>query len=145
VLATTEQGQPAIISARFGEGKTILAGTYLGMASYPEVSPENDKFFINLIKWAGIERPFTSSHDGRTTSQVEVRLKENSNSTLVFVINHSETTEEIEVNLKINRDGDYRIRDVIGDTTEQKKSSGQMLRLKTSLERKQVRVWEVTL
>ena len=42
VLATTSEGDPAIISSQYGKGEAILAGTYLGMANFSEIVPNND-------------------------------------------------------------------------------------------------------
>ncbi len=45
-------------------------------------------FFINLLNWANIKRPFTTSLDGRVSNQVEVRLQDTKDGYLVFIINH---------------------------------------------------------
>jgi beta-galactosidase len=144
ILATTEQGQPAVVSTRFGKGEAMLAGSYLGMANFPDVDPINDRFFTNLLKWAKIERPFSTSLDGRTTSQVEVRLQENSKGYVVFVINHSSEEEVIDIDLKITRNINFRIRDVINDTEELRNGANNLLRLNTTLEGKHVKVWEIS-
>jgi beta-galactosidase len=143
ILAATEMGQPVIVSTHYGNGEAMLAGSYLGMANFPDVEPNNDKFFINLLHWAKIERPFTTSLDGRISNQVEVRLQENNNGYLVFVINFSDTSEAIDISLKISKEGDYRIRDVLEETVEKQKSEGNVLKLHTRLESKKVRVWEI--
>jgi beta-galactosidase len=144
ILATTEQGQPAVVSTWFGKGEAMLAGSYLGMANFPDVDPINDRFFTNLLKWAKIERPFSTSLDGRTTSQVEVRLQENSKGYVVFVINHSSEEEVIDIDLKITRNINFRIRDVINDTEELRNGANNLLRLNTTLEGKHVKVWEIS-
>lgn len=144
VLATTPQGQPAIVASRYGKGNAMLAGTYLGMASFPEPDLFNDRFFVNLADWAKIDRPFTTSLDGRRSSQVEVRLQENSRGYLMFIINHSDSLEEIEIDLKVPASGNYTLRDVIADTRTRQRSSGNTLKLKTRIDRKQVFVWEIT-
>ena len=144
ILATSEQGQPCIVSTHYGKGEAMLAGSYLGMANFPEVEPNNDIFFTNLLKWAMIERPFTTSLDGRTSSQVEVRLQDNPNGYVVFVINHSNGTEEISIDLKVKNNVSYKIKDLISNTEASQKGANNLLKLSTSLERKQVRVWEIT-
>jgi beta-galactosidase len=144
VLAVTEQGQAAIVCSGYGKGQAMLVGSYLGMANFPEVDAKNDLFFINLLKWAKIERPFVSSSDGRTSSQVEVRLLENSNGYLLFVINHSDNSEETSIDLKVKQNGNYTIRDVINDSESLKRASSLVLNLNTSLDKKQVRIWEIS-
>jgi beta-galactosidase len=144
VLAVTSGGQPAVVSTRHGKGEAMLAGTYLGMANFPDVDPVNDLFFINLLNWAKIERPFTTTVDGRTSSQVEVRLQENKKGYLLFIINHSEKREEIEIDLKIRTNGNYIIRDVINETVSRQRGSGNILQIKAGIDRKQVFVYEIT-
>jgi beta-galactosidase len=143
VLATSEQGQPAVVSTHFGKGEAMLAGSYFGMASYPDVDANNDIFFTNLLKWAKIERPFTTSLDGRSKSQVEVRLQDSPGGYMLFVINHSNETENIAIDLKVRNNGNFKIRDLISNSETSQKSSVNLLNLKTSLEKKQVRVWEI--
>jgi beta-galactosidase len=143
VLATTPQGQPAIVSNSFGKGEAMLAGTYLGMANFPEPDLFNDRFFANLVEWAKIERPFTTSLDGRRSSQVEVRLQENRMGYILFIINHSDREEEIEIELKTSAGGHFIIRDIINESETRQRSSGNLLKLKTKIERKQVFVWAI--
>ena len=144
VLAITSGGQPSVVSTRYGKGEAMLAGTYLGMANFPDVDPVNDLFFINLLNWAKIERPFTTTLDGRTSSQVEVRLQEKNKGYLLFIINHSEKREEIEIDLKIRTNGSYIIRDVINETETRQKGSGNLLKIKAGIGSKQVFVYEIT-
>ena len=143
VLAQTEEGQPAVVVSRFGSGEAMLIGSYLGMAGYPEVDPINDRFFTNLINWARIKRPYTSSLDGRTSNQLEVRLQENQNGYLLFVINHSEKKESFDVDLQVSN-GNYHVRDVIRNMTIKQASKDQVLKLTSEIDRKQVIIWEIT-
>jgi beta-galactosidase len=143
VLATTPQGQPAIVSNSFGKGQAMLAGTYLGMANFPEPDLFNDRFLANLVEWAKIERPFTTSLDGRRSSQVEVRLQENRKGYILFIINHSDREEEIEIELKTSAGGHFIIRDIINETETRQRSSGNLLKLKSKIDRKQVFVWAI--
>lgn len=145
VLAKTEQGQPAIVNSVYGKGEAMLVGSYLGMANFPDVNPANDRFFINLIRWAGIKRPFTTSLDGRTSAQVEVRLQENRNGQLLFIINHSDSAEELDVNLTVDKNGYYKFREIIAGNQVTLKSINNNLKIETKINRKQVQVWEITL
>lgn len=145
VLATTEQGQPAIVNSVYGKGEAMLVGSYLGMANFPDVNPVNDRFFTNLIGWAGIKRPFTTSLDGRTSAQVEVRLQENRNGQLLFIINHSDSAEELDVNLTVDKNGNYKFREIIAGNQLTLKSENNNLKIGTKIDRKQVQVWKITL
>ncbi len=143
ILARLKDGNPALVSSKYGEGEAMLVGSYLGFANHPNPVSMNEKFFLNLVDWAGIERPFTTSHDGNTDSPVEVRLQENSNGYILFVINHSETDEDVSVDLRVKEDGTYSLREVITDEESTLQSENQQLTINTSIERKNVRVIEI--
>jgi len=142
-LAVDDLGQPVLVSSRYGNGQAMLAGTYLGMGNFPEVDPLNDIFMTNLIDWAGVERPFTTSHDGKTSGQVEVRLQHDNHGSLLFVINHSDATEEVVIDLRVGKDGTYRVREVITETASRVAAKDGVLQLSTRIGPKQVVVWEV--
>ncbi len=143
ILATTGQGQPAIVSARYGKGESMLVGTYMGMANFQKFNPDNDRFFVNLLNWAKIKRPFTTSVDGRTSDQVEVRLEDTTNGYLVFIINHSANSEEVNIKLNLSSNGVYILRDVINETRREVSGSGNTLDINTHIDSKEVHVIEV--
>lgn len=143
VLAVTEQGEPAIVAARYGKGESMLAGTYLGMANFQEIKPETDRFFVNLLNWAKIKRPFTTSHDGRVANQVEVRLQDIKNGYLVFIINHSANGEDVNIKLNTKANGEYTFRDVINGERKKIGASGNELTINARVDSKNVRVIEL--
>jgi beta-galactosidase len=144
ILATTEQGQPSIVSTRYGKGESMLVGTYMGMANFRKINPWNEKFFINLLNWANIKRPFTTSLDGRTSDQVEVRLQDTKDGYLVFIINHSTSSEEIDIKLNMSSNGVYTLRDIINETQKKAQCSDNTLNIYTHIDSKDVHVIEVT-
>ena len=143
VLATTSEGDPAIVSSNYGKGEAMLAGSYLGMANFSEIVPNNDKFFINLLDWAKIERPFITSQDGKSSDQVEVRLQNTDNGYILFLINHSFNNEKIDIDLKVNSDGNFLVRDVINGKSEKIKSSGNILKLNLLANSRNAGVFEI--
>ncbi len=143
ILARLDDGQPALTSAKFGNGEAMLVGSYLGMANHPNPVAGNEQFFMNLVDWAGIERPFTSSHDGNTESYVEVRLQENENGFALFLINHSNSVEDVSVQLRTPQNGNHRVRDVIAETERRVRARNNILSLETRIDAKQVTVWEI--
>ncbi|HHU41018.1 MAG TPA: hypothetical protein GXZ44_01790, partial [Fermentimonas caenicola] len=133
----------AIISSPYGKGEAILAGTYLGMANFSEIVPNNDKFFLNLLNWAKIERPFTTSEDGRSSNQIEVRLQDSDKGYLLFLINHSVNNETIEIDLKVDYDGIFTLRDVINEESKNINSRGNILKLNLSVNSRNASVFEI--
>jgi beta-galactosidase len=113
VLAKLDDGNAAIVSAKYGKGEAILVGTYLGMANHPDPDLNNEAFFMNLLNWAGIDRPFLTSHDGNKEAQVEVRLQNNARGFVLYIINHSDTVEEVKIDLSTGQNKNYRVRDLI--------------------------------
>jgi beta-galactosidase len=143
ILALLEDGNPALVSSRYGEGEAMLVGSFLGFANHPDPQPANEAFFMNLLNWADIERPFTTSHDGNNATPVEVRLQENDNDYILYIINHSSATENVTVDLRVREDGDYSLRDIIHDTEKSQKSESNNLRIVTEIEAKHVRVLHI--
>lgn len=144
VLATNDQGQPAVVCTQYGKGESMLVGTYMGMANFQEFNPSNDQFFVNLLNWAKIERPFITSLDGRTCNQVEVRLQNTKNSYLLFIINHSANREEIDIELNMVSNGVYTLRDILSETQREVQCSNNKLNINAHIESKDVHVFEIT-
>jgi beta-galactosidase len=143
VIAELEDGLPAIVSSQYGMGETILVGSYLGMAGHPEAVETNDRFYLSLLDWAKIDRPFTTSHDGNRSQPVEVRLQENSDGYLVFVINHSTGTEDVTVTLQVSEDGSYAVKEIISGAMQDVTARDHKLTLTTSVASKHVHVWSI--
>ncbi|HBX45091.1 beta-galactosidase [Limibacterium fermenti] len=143
VLATNEQGQPAIVSTRYGKGESMLVGTYMGMANFQKFNPDNDRFFVQLLNWANIKRPFTTSLDGRSSDQVEVRLQDTKDGYLVFIINHSANSEKIDIELNVKSDGIYNLRNVINEIQKKVQSSSNKLNFTANIDSKDVHVIEI--
>ncbi|MFO7924552.1 MAG: beta-galactosidase [Bacteroidales bacterium] len=144
ILARLENGNPAIVSSKYGNGEAILAGSYLGMANHPDPVPENEEFFMNLLNWARVDRPFISSHDGNKENYVEVRLQENEGGFVLYLINHSNSIEKITVELKTPHNASHRIRDVIMDIERRIRAKNNILTLETTLDAKQVKVLDIS-
>jgi len=140
VLATLEDGNPALVSTHFGDGEAMLIGSFLGYANHPEPQPVNEKFFVNLLDWAQIDRPFTTSHDGKTETPVEVRLQESNDGYILFVINHSDTDENISIDLSVKEDGTYSLREIISGEESELQSENNRLLIEEKVDAKHVKV-----
>jgi beta-galactosidase len=143
ILARLEDGSPALVSARYGKGEAMLIGSYLGFANHPDPDPMNELLFMNLLDWAKVERPFTSSHDGNTDTPVEVRLQENTSGYVLYVINHSSTSENVTVDIRVTGEGNYTVRDVIDETEVSVTSENGTVRITAPVDAKHVRVFDI--
>ena len=48
VIATLEDKSPCIVSNKYGNGKTLIIGTFLGMANHQQPDKNNNQFLLNL-------------------------------------------------------------------------------------------------
>lgn len=144
ILATLDDGTPGIVASRYGKGETILIGSFLGLANHPVADPKNNQFLHNLLAWAGVVRPFTTSHDGRSDAPVEVQVREFAAGYLLFIFNHSQTEEQVSVTLNIITDKRFDLTEIIQKLQFQQQSTNGLLRWVTSLAPHQVQVWKIS-
>lgn len=83
ITAHFPNGQAAAVESAFGKGKTLALGSYLGAAFQQQQTPAAQKFFLNLLDWAAVDRPIKASGD-----PVEVRWLESGPQRLLFIFNH---------------------------------------------------------
>lgn len=105
VLATYEDGEPAVISHRYGKGKAVLSGVNLGMVcTPPRTRSERGKtpaegavrdFVLGLLEQAGASRPIVTDRE-----EVTANLLEAGEEALLFVFNHSQKGGKVRVRLK---------------------------------------------
>jgi beta-galactosidase len=113
VLAHFADGRPAVVASKFGSGRTIFIGTFLGLAAERQYAEANkamtaaganaeppepqtgERAIQALMKWAGIEAPLSVEGPDR---RVEIRLLQApSDESLLIAINRG-------------RGGDYTVR-----------------------------------
>lgn len=142
IMGVFEDGNTALVSARYGEGEAIIAGTFLGAANHPVPDPANEQFFLNLLDWAGVKRPLATTHDGNTSSPVRVRLQKHPQAWLLFLMNHGMTNEQVGVDLQL-RDGYYILHELLSGQASSGVSSEHRLLLRSELAPKGVQVWKI--
>lgn len=115
VLAMLDMtGDPAIVSNRYGEGETIMIGSFMGMANYPNTRPVNNTFILGMSDWAGVSKPVITNMDKVSDSPLVTRVQRNSDGDyLLFLINHGMSDVSPRVTLLVDEDGSYRIRELI--------------------------------
>jgi beta-galactosidase len=111
VIARFADGTPAMIASVHGKGKTLVAGSFLGMLYESDRSPNLANFFNGLLDWAGVSRPVELSAISHEHS-IEVRTMEAGPEKLVFIFNHGSTTHEASVRIKVPADS-YTARDLV--------------------------------
>jgi len=143
ILASLDDGTPCMVASQYGKGKTLFVGSFLGLANHPSSNENNDRFILGLLDWAEITRPFTSSHDVKADSVV-VRLQENPDGYLLFVINNSRSTKKVTIDLNVKADSEYTLHEVIQNKTIRKESRNKTLSFNTgNISGKHVEVWDI--
>ena len=142
VLATYN-GEPAIVSSRFGKGQTLFVGTYLGWGNHPEQLPANTSFILRLADWAGIEKPVSTSLDGQLAQPLIARLQESGDAHLLFLINHHEAEQSAEVMVRLP-DGNYTLTELVSGQRQQGVVRAGQLGFRARVGGRDVQVWSLT-
>ncbi|MFC1484214.1 beta-galactosidase [Candidatus Neomarinimicrobiota bacterium] len=144
VLASLDDGTPGMVGSKYGTGKTLFVGSFLGLANNPATDENNTQFILGLLDWAGVVRPYKTSHDGQNPeTPIAVRLQENSDGYLLFIINHGETDERLSVDLNVKADGEYTLREITQGQTTKLKSRNRTVSFVTDIAAKEVEVWDI--
>jgi beta-galactosidase len=115
VLARLEESSPVVVAGRFGEGQTLLVGTFLGLAQCQAPEDLRERFFINLLGWAGVSRPVTISVDDPRETPISVHLHTLSDGHLMFLINGGSAEESIVASVRTRETVDHVCLDVTTD------------------------------
>ncbi|HPR86948.1 MAG TPA: beta-galactosidase [bacterium] len=143
VLARFADGTPALAASSYGKGETLYIGTFLGMANQLKPADANERLMQNLLAWSGIERPFTSSHDGNKEAPVEIRLRRTGTGYLLFLINHSEAVQQVGIQLRVMKSGVYTLRELVHSQTARATAHGSDLQLHQEIAGRDVQVWAI--
>ena len=167
VLATIN-GEPAVVSSRYGQGQTLFVGSFVGagthqatqtaslIASTDEtvntggpssgafVMPEhNVAFVLGLADWAGIERPVSTTLDGTINPPLVARLHDTPEGQLLFLISYHPAPQQAGVEVTVGENGRYTLRDLLAGEERTATAEGNRLRFQARLAGKGVRVWEI--
>ena len=144
VIARLEMtGDPSIVVNRYGEGEALLAGSFLGMANFPETVPANNAFMEALADWAGVKRPVTTSLDGVSPDPVAARLQADNDGWLLFLINHGMEEAELSVSVMVDRDGSFRMVDLTRDERKSLTADERRIGFDTRIPGRDVQVWRI--
>jgi beta-galactosidase len=84
VVARFDDDLPAAIMSTFGKGRTLMLGSYVSASAQSTPTPEAERFFQGVLRWAGVRFPVKVSG-----SPLEVRFTESGSDKLLFIFNHS--------------------------------------------------------
>jgi len=96
VVAEFPNGNAAAVISSYGQGKTLMLGSYVGAAYETHREASAVRFYNAVLDWAGVARPITT-----TGAEPEVRYLESGRDVLVFVFNHGKMAIEPTVALRL--------------------------------------------
>jgi beta-galactosidase len=94
VVARFADDGAAAVASSFGQGKTLMLGSFVSAAYETSPSRETERFYAGLLKWAGVTQPLTAT-------KVEARLLESGSDRLLFVFNHEKMAATANVTLRL--------------------------------------------
>ena len=108
VLALFPGGEAAMVEKAFGRGKTILVGSFAGLAYQRKHDRSTSELFLSLAQAAGVAPEVLVSGPG--TSELEVRRLASADQQFVFIFNHANAEADASISLhmpwKVNRAND---------------------------------------
>ena len=143
VLASFDDNSPCIVESHYGKGKTLLLGSFMGLANHPVPDANNDKFLSNVVNWAGIERRYSSSADGASDTPVEIRLREYDGGYLLFMINHAKEKRNLHVKVKTSSDSKYNLTELTENKALNLTAKDNTLNIITDINSQDVLVWNI--
>lgn len=159
ILATLEDGSAGIVTSTFGKGHTMYVGSFLALANsrgslwdqstqrltvQDEANKNTNQFLMGLVDWAGIERPFTASQSGNADNPLVIRLHENQEGYLMYVLNHGKTTEKATIRLNVKSRGTYLLEEITQKKSLRVTSQGQVVEFTTGdIAEKGAEVWTI--
>jgi len=144
VLARLNDGTPCLVASTYGEGETLFIGSFLD--NHPDIEKNNSQFILGLTNWAKINRSFTTSHDGKTENPMVIRLHQNPDGYLLYVLNQGESTEKVTINLNLPVEGEFELTEILKKRVLTRKSSNKLLEFTTSeIPESDVEIWNIHL
>jgi len=142
VLGQQADGTSGLVASSYGKGETLFIGSFL--ANYPVFNDTNNQFLLGLLEWAGIKRPFISSHDGHFDNPIVIRLHENLEGYLLYILNQGWESEKITIQFSELEDGKYLFSEIIQGRDLFLTSANNSLELTTSdIPSSDVEVWRI--
>lgn len=134
VVAEFEDGTPAAVMGSYGQGRTLMLGSYVSASAQSTPTPEAERFFGALLAWAGVALPVEVSG-----TPIEARYLETGNDTLLFLFNHGKQASQSEVTLQ-RPAGDYAATDLVSGAAVPLTRTPDGVKLAVTLDSSDVRV-----
>jgi beta-galactosidase len=121
VVGRYPDGSVAAVENAFGQGRTLLFGTYPSVAYYKQAGEANRRFFRDILAWGGVEPAVRVSHQ-----EISARLFDGDGGRYLWVLNPAK--HDINVQVELARQESVAIERVVwGDASPQPVGSGVLL------------------
>jgi beta-galactosidase len=138
VVGRFADGTPAAIMSSYGQGRTLMLGSYVSAAYQSTPTPEVERFYTGLLSWAGVTLPITVAG-----APLEARYLESGADALLFLFNHGSERAVADVALR-RRAGRYAAVDLVsGQPVESTQTSDGLVTVKAEIAPADVRVLRV--
>ncbi len=134
VVARFDNTSAAAVLSAYGQGKTLMLGSYVSAAYQSTPSPEVERFYDGLLRWAGVARPIAV--DG---AELEVRHLESGPDVLLFVFNHGSRRAQGAVTIRLPQ-GNYTALDLVSNQPLSFRREGAGLTMDVALDPSGVQV-----
>lgn len=143
-LAALPDGAPGLVENRFGKGKTLLVGTFLGLAVKQAKVPAGTRAFIrNVATWAGVEPPVRVHGSEPSDAPLEVRIREVPDGRLVFAFNHTDAARTAHIEFGELPGRIRALRELVSGKTAEPASVSGRPALSSEFSGRGVAVWHV--
>lgn len=160
VLAYLEDGTPCIVTSQFGKGQAMYVGSFLYLedargtlrdqtteSSYVKdsINRNTNKFLLGVVKWANINPPVTSSISGKSSNPIILRLQENPDGYLLYVLNQGTTVQKkFDIIINVEKNGEYLLQEVITKKNLSVKANANSMQFTTDdIPGKDVEIWSI--
>ena len=159
VLARLQDGTACIVSSTYGKGQTMFVGSFLALANsrgslwdqstqrftvQDSANRNTNKFLLGLVKWANVERLFTTSQAEETDNPMVIRLHEHADGYLLYVLNHGRTREKLTIKLNVSEKGDFVLEEMIQKRKLNISANNKTIEITTGdIDEKEAEIWNI--
>lgn len=143
LLAVLEDSTHCLSAASYGQGEALFIGSFLD--NHPEFHNSNLRFILGLLDWAGVEKPFTSSFDGKSEESIVLRLHKNPDGMLMYILNQGQKPQEVDIQLNAIDQDSFRLHEIIKDVIIKSRARDGRISWKTGvIPPSDVEIWSIT-
>lgn len=137
VVGTFDDGAAAAVLSTYGNGRTLMLGSYLSAAAQSTPTPAAERFFAGLLQWAGVAFPVRVAGD-----PIEARHVESGKDVVLFLFNHAKQPAKSDVWLQ-RPAGEYLATDVVDGRPVAMKRASDGVTMSVELPASDVRVLRI--